>query len=62
MLTGGSSDMPSAKRIELKLSYIQARYSKNEDILGARKTNYERGTYLQVTKAKPQEKTKQNKK
>ena len=29
--------MPSAKRIELKLNYIQAQNSKNEDSLGARK-------------------------
>ena len=51
--------MPIAKWIKLKLSYIQARYRKNEGILEAQKTNYERGVYLKVTK--PNCKKKQNK-
>ena len=51
--------MPIAKRIKLKLSDIQARYCKNEGILEAQKTNYERGAYLKVTK--PNCKKKQNK-
>ena len=53
--------MPIAKRIKLKLSYIQARYRKNEGILEAQKTNYERGAYLKVTKPNCKKKTKQNK-
>ena len=51
--------MPIAKWIKLKLSYIQARYRKNEGFLEAQKTNYEWGAYLKVTK--PNCKKKQNK-